>query len=136
MNGLTSFDPVHVEAFLRDWTDWFDAAKYREMAACYAEDARLVATGTPTLRGRAPIERFWQLASERARSTGVRRTIMLEQAESGGDVGYMRGTVALALPGAAEPAVVRFATLWKRQADGVWRLVEDISCPAPQGPAG
>lgn len=131
MAGLSSFDRDDVERFLHDWVEWFDEGRYQRMTEYYAEDARLVATGTPTLRGRADIERFFRAACERGRAIGMRRTIQLEQAETIGDVGYMRGTVTLSGSNAPEPTTVRYTTLWKRQADGAWRLIEDISCATP-----
>jgi hypothetical protein len=38
------------------------------MAACYAEDARLLAENAPLISGRATIEQFWRTAIERARA--------------------------------------------------------------------
>ena len=131
MTGLTSFDPEALQHFIRDWERWFDEGRHTAMADYYAEDARLVATGTPTISGRAEVDRFMRAACEWARTTDTRRRVRLEQAESIGDLGYMRGTVVLESPNIAEPATVRYTTLWKRQADGCWQLIEDISCAAP-----
>ncbi len=132
MIGLVGFAPDELARFVRDWEEWFDAGDYRTMAAHYADDARLVATGTPTVRGRAEVERFLRAAGERVRAAGVRRTVQVEQAECADPVGYMRGTVVLDDTSAPERTTVRYATIWKRHADGIWRLIEDISCVAPR----
>ena len=100
------------------------------MAAYYAEDARLVATQHPTVEGRAAIERFWRSACEGATASGITRRVYLDEVEASGDLGYMRGFVTLGR-GDAPDTTVRYVTVWKRRADGVWRLVEDISAPAP-----
>jgi len=133
MSGLTSFDPDVVRDFLRDWERWFDEGRHEAMARYYAEDARLVATSTPTIIGRANVDRFMRAACEWARESGARRTVKLEQAESAGDIGYMRGTVLLAMPSDPQPSTVRYTTLWKRMQSGHWQLIEDISCAAPPG---
>jgi ketosteroid isomerase-like protein len=131
MEGLRSFDTDDVDAFIRDWKRWFDSGDYKTMGAFYAEDARLVATRAPTVRGRAAITEFWRVACGGGRAMQLRRTIQLEQAECDGGLGYMRGTVTLGGPAMSEPVTVRYATLWKRQGDGLWRLIEDISSPGP-----
>ncbi|HEU4630653.1 MAG TPA: nuclear transport factor 2 family protein [Gemmatimonadaceae bacterium] len=141
MHGLTSLDAREVDAFVRSWERWFDAGDYATMAAFYAEDARLVATHTATVAGRAAIEAFLRMAGERTRAAGLARRVHLERVESAGELGYMRGTVLLRRPGAGEATTVRYVTLWKRQADGAWRLIEDISSAAPppglaHGPGG
>lgn len=132
--GLTSLDPATVERFLRDWERAFDDGDFRRMAAFYADDARLIGTHLDTVVGRPAIETFWRTACEGGRATGLRRTIELDEADSSGDLGYLRGTVSLARPGSAVPDRVRYVTLWRRAPDGVWRLTIDISSAAP--PAG
>lgn len=129
MMGLRSFHANDVDAFIRDWERWFDSSDYRTMASFYAEDARLVATHAPTVRGRPAITEFWRVASEGARAIRLRRTIKLEEAACDGALGYMRGTVTLEGLDPSGAIIVRYATLWKQQLDGLWRLFEDISSP-------
>jgi ketosteroid isomerase-like protein len=131
MAGLTSFDADVLRHFVRDWERWFDEGCHGAMSEYFADDARLVATGTPTINGRAGVDRFIRASSQWARESGTRHRVLLEEAESAGDLGYMRGTVALSASDAAEQTTVRCTTLWKRQPDGYWRLIEDISCAAP-----
>jgi ketosteroid isomerase-like protein len=133
MAGLTSFEPAVLRGFVRDWEQGFDEGRHGAMAEYYAEDARLVATATPTISGRAAVDRFMRAACDWARASGTRRRVLLDEAESAGDLGYMRGTVVLTAPDAPEPTTVRYTTLWRRQPDGCWRLIEDISCAAPPG---
>src|SRR2546430_16203848 len=47
----------------------------------------------------------------------------------GGDVGYTTGTYAMTMKNAAgNPATEagKYVTVWKKQADGSWKVVEDI----------
>jgi len=134
MAGLATLERREAEEFVRSWERWFDRGDYQTMAGYYADDARLIATHLPTVTGRAAIEQFWRIACDGARAAGVKRTVHLEKVESAGDLGYMRGTVLLTRPETAEPATVRYVTLWKRLAAGAWYLIEDISSAAPTTP--
>lgn len=134
-SALASFEPHDVQAFARRWEELFDQGDYRSIAATYAEDARLIATGTETIEGRQMIERFWRTACEGARAAGVRRTVHVDEVESAGTLGHMRGTVALRRADAPEPITVRYVTLWRREGDGTWRLTTDISSAAPSASA-
>jgi uncharacterized protein (TIGR02246 family) len=136
MNGLVSLEPRELDEFVRCWETWFDVGDYERMAGFYAEDARLIATQVATVEGRPAIAEFFRLACEATRAAGVRRTVQVERAESAGELGYLRGTVVLSRPSMPEPATIRYVTLWKPQADRVWRIIEDISSAAPSAPAG
>ena len=128
--GLTSFDPARIEQFARDWETMFDRGDHRTMAAYYAADATLIGTHMATIDGRPAIERFWRAACEGARRVALRRTVHLEHAEHAGALGYIRGTVVLDSQGGPPRRTVRYVTLWRREADGVWRLNVDISSAA------
>jgi uncharacterized protein (TIGR02246 family) len=130
MSGLADLEDQTVEDFAHYWETVFNDGDYRALAAYYTEDARLIATQLETVEGRAAIERFWRAGSEGANAAGVRRTVQVEDAGSDGELGYLRGTVVLAINERA--TTVRYLTLWKREADGRWRIAVDISSPSPQ----
>ena len=132
MPGLAQLDRRRAEDFVRRWERLFDGGDYRTMAGYYAEDARLVATQHPTVEGRMAIEHFWRTACHGASAAGVTRRVYLDDLVVSGDLGYMRGFVTIGR-GDAPDVTVRYVTVWMRRADGVWRLVEDISTPAPNG---
>lgn len=121
------FDAHQVLRFAKEWEDLFEAADAAGMAAAYAEDAMLVATATATVRGRAAIEAFWRQSCERARSISLVRTVHPEHTERDGALGYSRGEVRMHSPGGGGPPV-RYVTVWRRQQDGLWRCIVDISC--------
>jgi len=130
MSGLADLEDETVGDFAHYWETVFNEGDYRAVAAYYTEDAQLIATQMETIEGRPAIEQFWQTASEGANAAGVRRTVQVEDAGSDGELGYLRGTVVLDMGERA--ATVRFLTLWKREADGRWRIAVDISSPSPQ----
>jgi uncharacterized protein (TIGR02246 family) len=134
MSGLKSLEPNDVHQFVRDWEAWFNDGDHATMAAFYAEDARLIATQTPTIRGRPAIAEFYRAACERTRAAGLRRTVHLEDVDCAGNLGYMRGTVRLSRAGESPATIVRHLTLWKQQSGGGWQLIEDISSVAPAEP--
>jgi ketosteroid isomerase-like protein len=100
------------------------------MAACYAQDARLLAENTELIRGRAAIEQFWRHAIGRARAAGAVRTISLDEVTSSGSLGYALGTVTVRIPRGSQ-MITKYAVIWQRDADGRWRLAVDSSSPNP-----
>ena len=130
MSGLADLEDETVGDFAHYWETVFNKGDYRAVAAYYTEDAQLIATQVETIEGRPAIERFWRTASEGANAAGVRRTVQVEDAGSDGGLGYLRGTVVLDMGERA--TTVRYLTLWKREADGRWRIAVDISSPSPQ----
>lgn len=130
MSGLTDLEGETVRDFVRYWEKAFNDGDYRAMAAYYTQDAQLIATQTETTGGRPAIERFWRAASEGANAAGMRRTVQVEDAGSDRELGYLRGVVALTT--GEQMAMVRYLTLWKREADGRWRIAVDISSPSPR----
>ena len=53
-----------------------------------------------------------------------------------GDIGYTAGTYQSTMGGVAEKG--KYVTVWKKQADGAWKVTEDIfnADEAPKAPAG
>jgi uncharacterized protein (TIGR02246 family) len=130
MSGLADLERETVREFARYWETAFNEGDYRAVADYYTQDAQLIADQTEAVGGRAAIARFWRAASEGANAAGVRRTVHVDDAGSDGGLGYLRGRVVL---GRAErTTTVRYLTLWKREADGRWRIAVDISSPGPQ----
>jgi uncharacterized protein (TIGR02246 family) len=130
MSGLADLEGEAVRDFARYWEAAFNEGDYHAVADYYTHDARLIASQTETIEGRPAIGQFWKAATEGAKAAGVRRTVQVEEAGCDGDLGYLRGTVVLARDGHATTA--RYLTLWKKEADGRWRIAIDISSPVPR----
>jgi uncharacterized protein (TIGR02246 family) len=131
VNAPLSFDQEGMDRFTRDWEVAFDQGAARAMAGCYADEARLIASQSPTVEGRSAIEHFWQAACEHAKSVSLKRTVELQHLESVDNLGYARGIVTLQAADSPTQTVVRYVTVWKREADGAWRCIVDISSPQP-----
>jgi ketosteroid isomerase-like protein len=127
---LTSLDKQAVEQFTRHFEALFDEGDAAGMAACYAEDARLLAENTELIRGRADIEQFWRAAIARARAAGAARTITLDEVTSSDSLGYALGTVTVRIPNGPQ-LVTKYATIWQCDAAGRWQLAVDSSSPNP-----
>jgi ketosteroid isomerase-like protein len=130
MSGLADLEADTVRDFARYWEAVFNEGDYRAIADNYTLGGRLIADRAETVGGHPAIEHFWQDATERAKAAGVRRTVQADEAGSDGELGYLRGTVVLTR--AEQVTTVRYLTLWKREADGRWRIAVDISSPSPQ----
>ncbi len=93
----------------------------------YAEDAVLLPTAEPVVVGKSAIRKEWQhilsipdLQSQTARTK--------TEVSSSGDMAYTMGTYLSTMLGedgnpATEPG--KWLSVWKRQADGSWRIVVD-----------
>jgi ketosteroid isomerase-like protein len=101
-----------------------NAGRFAAAAVLYEDDAALLLPNTPAVAGRRAIEEW--MASNPPLSNV---TIEAVEIDGAGDVAYVRGNYALTLtpPGAA-PIHDRgkFVEIWRRQADGGWKMRWDI----------
>lgn len=101
------------------------------MVANYAPDAVILAPNAPMVSGRDNIRSFFQEMSGMMDSF----TFGLTQFDASGDLAYEIGTYAGSFGGVADKG--KYATVWKKQADGKWMIVVDIfntDLPAPAPP--
>lgn len=127
--ALTTFDNASAEQFDQAFKQAFYEGDYKAMASVYTADAKLMIEDSELIQGRQAIEGFWKSACERAKAVGMKRTPHSEELESSGDFAYKRGTMTLEIPtkdGQSMTHVVKYITIWKREADGVWRVAIDI----------
>ena len=114
-----------VAAFVKDWGGK-DADR---IAAHYTDDGNLMVPNAPMMTGKdigkgmkdALADPNWSLAMQ---------PVQVEVSR-GGDVGYARGTYVLTATDPASKKVAtekgRFVAIFRKQADGSWKAVQDIS---------
>jgi ketosteroid isomerase-like protein len=126
----TTLDTSSVEQFDQAYKQAFYEGDYKALTSVYTADAKLMVEDSELIQGRQAIEEFWKSACQRAKAVGMKRTPHSEEREISGDLAYKRGTMTLEIPtkdGGVITHVVKYITIWKREADGVWRVAIDIS---------
>jgi ketosteroid isomerase-like protein len=101
----------------------------------WADDATVMMAGSPAVEGKAAIRK---MVTESMAIPGFNITWTPEEAKvaSSGDMGYTTGTNAVTMPDSAgKPSTMRgrYITVWRKEADGKWRVTEDYATPAPAG---
>ena len=132
------------EASLRNsdmqWSKAAGAKDVQQFVSFFADDGSLLPPNASLLATKEKI-RTW--ASELMANPGFALSWQLTKAEAsrGGDLGYTVGTYVLTLHDPkGEPVTDRgkYVTVWKKQADGSWKVAADIfnsGLPAAGAPA-
>lgn len=97
-------------------------------AGFYAENAVLMPVAEPIVDGREAIREEWRHVFGIPGFKNTSRLVALEPSRSG-DLAYLRGVYESPMLGADGQQVVergKWVSVWKRQADGAWRIVVDI----------
>jgi uncharacterized protein (TIGR02246 family) len=97
-----------------------DAQKF---ASFYATDASFYPPDSPVVKGRDAIEAtFKQLSS--APGFALSWTVSSSQIGAAGDIAYLAGAYEVKVTGGGEKG--KYVTAWKKQADGSWKVTNDI----------
>lgn len=97
-------------------------------AAFYTNDAVLMPVAEPIVEGRAAILDEWRHVYG-IPGFANRSRLVAADVSTVGDLGYTRGTYESPMLGPGGQQVVergKWVSLWKREADGRWRIVVDI----------
>ncbi|MEO5826444.1 MAG: DUF4440 domain-containing protein [Gemmatimonadales bacterium] len=97
-------------------------------ASFYAENAVLMPVAEPSVEGRAAILAEWRHVFA---IPGIANSARLVAADvsTAGDLGYTRGTYEAPMLSADGQSLLergKWVSIWKRQADGEWRIIVDI----------
>ena len=120
------------EAALRardaEWSKGAAAKDAAGFASFFADAGVLMPPNSPALTGRDAVQKW---ATELMANPGfaVSWTATHAEAARSGDLGYTCGTYELTLHDAkGKPAtdLGKYATVWKKQADGSWQVAADI----------
>lgn len=112
------------EALMRVDREWSASVKDTDRFVSYfAPDASIYPAGMPIVTGTANIRQMW---TEITSDPGFALSFEPSKADvaASGDFGYTTGTYTSTLAGVKEAG--KYVTTWKKQADGQWKVMEDI----------
>ena len=115
-----------IESILKTFTESLNGGDAAAVAAHYTDDAALLPPNAVRIDGRAGIQGAWQaLVDADVRDV----TLTTQEVDVFGDVanevGTIRGTAPDEKVGRA-PWAGKYVAVWKRAADGTWRMHRDI----------
>jgi ketosteroid isomerase-like protein len=96
------------------------------VAVHYAEDAAVLPPDSAHVDGRANIQAFWKGAIDAGLADLALKAV---EVGSSGDMAFEVGEVSFLAPdktGAPSTVTGKYIVIWKKSADGVWRLYRDI----------
>jgi len=115
-----------VAAFVKDWGGK-DADR---IAAHYTDDGSLMIPNSPVMTGKDAIGKGLKDALADPNWSLALQPVQVEVSK-GGDLGYTRGTYMLIAtdPGSKKAVTEkgRFVTIFRKEADGAWKAVQDIN---------
>jgi len=99
----------------------------------YAEDAVEVPDGAPVLQGKASIARTMDFLDNK--QNHLTWTPIGADISASGDLGYTYGNYEFRSTGKDGKLTIahgKYATVWKRQRDGAWKVVLDMGNSSPE----
>jgi uncharacterized protein (TIGR02246 family) len=120
------------------WASDWAAKDVDKIVSHYADDADVLPPGAPIMKGKDAI-RTGLGAMLADKSLSLTFTTASAQVSKSGDLGYTEGTYAMTLTNPKTKKVVtekgKYVTVYKKQADGTWKAIEDINnADAPATP--
>jgi uncharacterized protein (TIGR02246 family) len=133
--GARALKDGELAAFVKDWGGKDATA----IASHYADDGNVIVPNFPMMTGKDAIAKSLKEILADPNWTLSLTPVQVEVSKDG-DLGYVRGTyVNGSTDPASKKAVVekgRFLTVFRKQADGAWKAIQDINnAEAPAAPA-
>ena len=121
-----------IEATEKQWSDAYRRGDAAALGALYTEDAASIPPSGEWQRGREAVAK--QSLSEHDSVTVETREDVTEEVTVAGDyaveVGHFAWTGKSKNGGAARGASGRYMVVWRKDADGTWRLYRDLGATA------
>lgn len=114
-----------VEKGAQAWTGAFNAGDAAGVAALYSENGMLLPPDATQIEGRQSIQDEFQSWIDSGYTNIVFDVVEVEES---GDLGYEIGLFSVDYPAEGDQiatATGNYLVVWKREADGVWRLYRD-----------
>ena len=120
------------------WVKEFAAKDMDKIVAHYADDGTVLLSNAPTMVGKDAIRAGLKDAIADPTFTVDLKTVKVEVSKD--NLAYSQGTYSTKATDAKTKKLVaetgRYVEVYKKQADGSWKIVEDINSPdAPAAPA-
>lgn len=102
----------------------------------FADDAVFLVPAAPAAKGRAAIERSTRewLAAVKVDSVRLARSDLRLTGDIAIEVGVVRTYTTPKGGGKSTGVTANYLTVWQRQASGAWKIVRDMTSPAPATP--
>jgi ketosteroid isomerase-like protein len=112
--------------------DFSKAARKNGLTTAYlanfADDVLFFRDELAPMTGKEPVRTFLNHRNEEAAWNPMRAEV-----SNAGDLGYTYGAIEANRAGESEKTLSYYLRIWRRQADGNWKVVLDIENPAPLG---
>ncbi|HEX4638057.1 MAG TPA: nuclear transport factor 2 family protein [Chthoniobacterales bacterium] len=112
------------------WVDAWDKADASLIAALFAEDGVLLGRNGKFFKGPKQIFERQKTLMESA-GKGVKATVTTVDLWLDGETAYETGKYSYQFQEKGKPVTEagRYVTIWKRQADGSWKIIMDMGVP-------
>ncbi|MGI8705628.1 MAG: YybH family protein [Sphingomicrobium sp.] len=134
-------DPAALEQQIlakeEEWNRAFERRDADALAGFFADDAAMAQPGEQLVRGKESIRKATEVFAEDPNLNVTFRANRVQVAGSG-DLAYTRGQYMLTStnPSTDQPQSTRgyYLTVWQKQPDDSWKVVEDFITPGPPLP--
>jgi len=112
------------------WVDAWDKADALSIASLFAKDGVLLSQNGKSFKGQEQILDHLKPVMEGA-GKGVKATIGVVNVWLDGETAYETGKYTYQYQEKGKPVTEagRYVTIWKRQADGSWKIIMDMGVP-------
>lgn len=124
-------DDRQLERISRQWSRVAGTKDVDAIVGYWTDDAIVMIPGMPTLRGKAAIRKYVE-QSMKIPGFRIKWKPVEAHVSPSGDFGYLIERSSVTAPnakGALETQEFRAVTIWRKEADGNWRDVVDLSVP-------